>query len=212
MSQALACLVAALAALPAAAAAAESTTALEEVVVRASLLREQPLQAVPASVTVIDTETLRAAGEQHFEDVLALVPNLNWAGGTSRPRYFQIRGIGEREQYEGAPNPSVGFLIDDVDFCGIGMAGDAVRCLAGRGAARAAGHALRRERAGRASFRSAAPNPSRDAGLEPRSERGGLRHHLVRRRRDRARSSACRRRGASPCSNIGAMAFATTRS
>ena len=49
------------------------------------------------------------------------VPNLNWAGGTSRPRYFQIRGIGEREQYEGAPNPSVGFLIDDIDFSGIGM-------------------------------------------------------------------------------------------
>ncbi len=42
-------------------------------------------------------------------------------GGTSRPRYFQIRGIGEREQYEGAPNPSVGFLIDDIDFSGLGM-------------------------------------------------------------------------------------------
>ncbi|HMA10903.1 MAG TPA: TonB-dependent receptor plug domain-containing protein, partial [Steroidobacteraceae bacterium] len=42
-------------------------------------------------------------------------------GGTSRPRYFQIRGIGELEQYEGAPNPSVGFLIDDIDFSGIAM-------------------------------------------------------------------------------------------
>ena len=49
------------------------------------------------------------------------MPNLHWAGGTSRPRFFQIRGIGEREQYEGAPNPSVGFLIDDIDFSGIGM-------------------------------------------------------------------------------------------
>ena len=65
--------------------------------------------------------TLQDAGQQHFEDVLGLVPNLNWAGGTSRPRYFQIRGIGEREQYEGAPNPSVGFLIDDIDFSGLGM-------------------------------------------------------------------------------------------
>jgi iron complex outermembrane recepter protein len=61
-------------------------------------------------------------GQQQFEDVLAQVPNLNWAGGTSRPRFFQVRGIGELEQYEGAPNPSVGFLIDDVDFSGIGMA------------------------------------------------------------------------------------------
>ncbi len=93
---------------------------LEEVIVTATL-RAQSLVEVPASVTVLDSRTLQDAGQQHFEDVLALVPNLNWAGGTSRPRYFQIRGIGEREQYEGAPNPSVGFLIDDIDFSGIGM-------------------------------------------------------------------------------------------
>src|SRR6202163_2771548 len=65
--------------------------------------------------------TLRAAGVQHFEDVLGLIPNLNWAAGTSRPRFFQLRGIGEVEQYQGAPNPSVGFLIDDIDFSGVGM-------------------------------------------------------------------------------------------
>jgi outer membrane receptor protein involved in Fe transport len=65
---------------------------------------------------------LHDAGQQQFEDVLALVPNLNWAGDTSRPRYFQIRGIGELQQYQGAPNPSVGFLIDDIDFSGLGSA------------------------------------------------------------------------------------------
>ncbi len=94
---------------------------LEEVIVTATL-RPQSLLEVPSSVTVLDSRTLQDAGQQHFEDVLGLVPNLNWAGGTSRPRFFQIRGIGEREQYEGAPNPSVGFLIDDIDFSGIGMA------------------------------------------------------------------------------------------
>jgi len=93
---------------------------LEEVVVTATL-RQQALVDTPVSITVLDERTLRDAGRQHFEDVLAAVPNLNWAGGTSRPRFFQIRGIGEREQYEGAPNPSVGFLIDDIDFSGIGM-------------------------------------------------------------------------------------------
>ncbi len=94
--------------------------ALEEVIVTATF-RPQSLTDVPASVTVLDGKTLKDAGQQHFQDVLALVPNLSWAGGTSRPRYFQIRGIGEREQYEGAPNPSVGFLIDDIDFSGLGM-------------------------------------------------------------------------------------------
>jgi iron complex outermembrane recepter protein len=77
---------------------------------------------VPASVSVLNATTLREAGQEHLEDVLALIPNLNWAGDTSRPRYFQIRGIGELEQYQGAPNPSVGLLIDDIDFSGLGSA------------------------------------------------------------------------------------------
>ena len=93
---------------------------LQEIVVTASL-RPSSVAELPQSVTVIESETLRAAGVQHFEDVLNLVPDLNWAAGTSRPRFFQLRGIGEVEQYQGAPNPSVGFLIDDIDFSGVGM-------------------------------------------------------------------------------------------
>ena len=99
---------------------ASSGEALEEVVVTGTLRSQSWLEA-PASITVLDATTLKEAGQQHFQDVLDLTPNLNWAAGTSRPRYFQIRGIGEREQYEGAPNPSVGFLIDDIDFSGLGM-------------------------------------------------------------------------------------------
>ena len=99
----------------------DSSTQLEEIVVTATL-RAVPEDRLPGSVSVLDSATLRAAGQQNFEDVLALVPNLNWAGDTSLPRYFQIRGIGELQQYQGAPNPSVGFLIDDIDFSGLGMA------------------------------------------------------------------------------------------
>jgi len=93
---------------------------LEEIVISASL-RPTPLAEMAQSVTVLDRATLRAAGVQHFEDVLGLVPGLSWAAGTSRPRYFQLRGVGEIEQYQGAPNPSVGLLIDDIDFSGVGM-------------------------------------------------------------------------------------------
>src|SRR5271154_5361142 len=100
------------------ASAADDT--LEEIVVPASL-RSTSLANLPQSATVLDEDTLRSAGVQHFEDVLALIPNLNWASGTSLPRFFQLRGIGEVEQYQGAPNPSVGFLIDDIDFSGVGM-------------------------------------------------------------------------------------------
>ncbi|MEY2854962.1 MAG: hypothetical protein RL030_2094, partial [Pseudomonadota bacterium] len=91
---------------------------LDEVVVTASLTGAK-LDEMPASVTVLEARTLQEAGLAHFGDVLGQVPNLFFAGGTSRPRYFQLRGIGELEQYEGAPNPSVGFLIDDIDFSGI---------------------------------------------------------------------------------------------
>ena len=84
-------------------------------------LRDRELQQLPASATVLDAHTLEIAGVQHFQDVLGLVPNLNWSAGTSRPRFFQLRGIGELEQWQGAPNPSVGFLIDGIDFSGVGM-------------------------------------------------------------------------------------------
>ena len=97
-----------------------TASALEEVVITASL-RGSTLEDLPQSATVLDRSVLQSAGVQHFEDVLGLVPGLSWASGTSRPRYFQLRGIGETEQYQGAPNPSVGFLIDDIDFSGVGM-------------------------------------------------------------------------------------------
>jgi len=93
---------------------------LEEIVVTATL-HATSVAELPQSVTVLRVDTLRDAGVQHFEDVLGLIPDLNWAAGTSRPRFFQLRGIGEVEQYQGAPNPSVGFLIDDIDFSGVGM-------------------------------------------------------------------------------------------
>src|SRR5258707_9959537 len=104
-----------------AAKASDTGDKLDEIVVTATL-RSVSLEEMPGSVSVLTGAALRDAGQQHLEDVLALVPNLNWAGDTSRPRYFQVRGIGELQQYQGAPNPSVGFLIDDIDFSGLGSA------------------------------------------------------------------------------------------
>jgi len=99
-----------------------NTEQLSELTVSANLREDTNVREIATSVSVLDDETLSQAGTQHFQDVMGLVPNLNWSGSTSRPRYFQIRGIGERSQYEGAPNPSIGFIIDDIDFTGIGGA------------------------------------------------------------------------------------------
>ena len=98
---------------------AEAPQVLSPMRVRADF-RQADILDSSASVTVLDRTAIQDAGQQHFESLTQLVPNLNTAGGTSRARYFQIRGIGELEQYQGAPNPSVGFLIDDIDFSGVG--------------------------------------------------------------------------------------------
>lgn len=92
---------------------------LDEIVVTADL-RERAAADLSPSVTVVDGDTIDATTVQHFEELIAAIPNLNWSGDGNRARYLQIRGIGELEQYEGAPNPSVGFLVDDIDFSGIG--------------------------------------------------------------------------------------------
>ena len=84
--------------------------------------RQQSLAEVPVSVAVIDQQQIIDEGGQHFEEIINKVANLNFAGGTSRPKYFQIRGVGERSEYRGAPNSSVGFILDDIDMSGLGMA------------------------------------------------------------------------------------------
>ena len=143
----------------------------------------------PVSITVLNERTLQDAGRQHFEDVLAAVPNLNWAGGTSRPRFFQIRGIGEREQYEGAPNPSVGFLIDDIDFSGIGMPATLfdvgrIEVLRGPQGMRYGANAL----AGLIVMRG--QEPADELGFATEASYRRVRERIRRRRRDRTGRSA----------------------
>ena len=57
---------------------------LDEIIVTATL-RPVPLAELPGSVSVLTDATRRDAGQQQFEDVLALVPNLTWAGRCPRP-------------------------------------------------------------------------------------------------------------------------------
>ncbi|MDE0789198.1 MAG: TonB-dependent receptor [Woeseiaceae bacterium] len=92
---------------------------MDEIIVTADF-RGRPATEIPSSVMIMDAEFIKETAVQHFEELVNLVPNLNWSGDGNRARYFQIRGVGETSQYEGAPNPSIGFLIDDIDFSGIG--------------------------------------------------------------------------------------------
>ncbi|MEM6187315.1 TonB-dependent receptor [Shewanella vaxholmensis] len=98
----------------------DPSTEMEVMVVTADF-RSSSLEKMPSSITVIDSQKIQDESAQHFEDVLNSIANFNWSGGSSRPKYFQIRGVGEQEQYQGAPNSSVGYIIDDIDLSGIGM-------------------------------------------------------------------------------------------
>jgi iron complex outermembrane recepter protein len=82
---------------------------------------EVPEKELAGSVSIINQQDIQDRSLLSFQQTVTSIPGLQWAGGTSTPRFFQIRGIGEVEQYQGAPNPSVGVIIDNIDYSGIGV-------------------------------------------------------------------------------------------
>ncbi len=101
------------------AAHSQEDDSLAEIIVTADY-RGRPVSEMPASISILDAATISETAVQHFEELIGSLPNLNWSGDGHRARYIQIRGVGELAQYQGAPNPSVGFVVDDIDFSGIG--------------------------------------------------------------------------------------------
>ncbi len=95
--------------------AAENT--IEEIVVSADFRARSELDTV-GSISVMTEAAIKSRAAQHFEELANAIPNVNYASGSSRARFFQIRGIGERSQFVAPINPSVGFLVDNVDFSG----------------------------------------------------------------------------------------------
>ena len=69
---------------------------IDEIVVTADF-RERPLSELPASVSVLNDAFIEEVAVQHFEELVNVIPNLNWSGDGHRARYFQIRGVGELE-------------------------------------------------------------------------------------------------------------------
>ena len=101
------------------------TGSLEEVIVTAELLESNALR-LPNSVTVIDNALVEERNAQHLEDLLGLAPNVNFTTGASRGRFIQIRGIGERSEFQAPIINSVGLLVDGIDLTGIATAASAL--------------------------------------------------------------------------------------
>jgi outer membrane receptor protein involved in Fe transport len=131
---------------------------LEEVIVTSDFRKSQ-LKNIPTSISVIDSKVINQRNSRHLEELLALAPNVNFAAGASRGKYFQIRGVGERSQFVAPLNPSVGTYVDGIDFTGFGGAAtlldiDQVEVLRGSQGTRFGANAL----AGVINLKSADPS------------------------------------------------------
>ena len=86
---------------------------LEEVLVTAQR-REERLQTVPASVSVLEADDLEASRVQYSSDLIPYMPNLSIQPSLKQgyTTYF-MRGIGAADDTMSS-NPSIGFLVDGV--------------------------------------------------------------------------------------------------
>lgn len=160
-------------ALAAAGLQAQTAVPIEEIVVTADF-RSAGIDDIPASISVLDEQLIAEKNALHLEDILNNAPNVNLASGASRARFIQIRGIGERAQYGEPLNPSVGLLLDGVDFSGIGGAAmlydvEQVEVLMGPQGTRYGSNAL----AGLINVQSKAASATPAAGLQLQSENYG---------------------------------------
>lgn len=149
---------------------AQNASAVEEIIVTADF-RQGSLDSIPASIVVLDSALIQQKNALHLEDILLNAPNVNLSSGASRARFIQLRGIGETGQFTEPLNPSVGMLIDGVDFSGIGAAAmlydiEQVEILQGPQGTRYGSNAL----AGLINLRSKGPTDELQAGLQMQAE------------------------------------------
>jgi outer membrane receptor protein involved in Fe transport len=91
---------------------------LERIIVRGAL-SATPLSEMATSISVLNEQAIQERQAQHLEDLLNRAANVNFASGASRGRFVQIRGIGERSQFTDPINPSVGYLVDGINYSGL---------------------------------------------------------------------------------------------
>lgn len=82
-------------------------------------LSTTPLSEMASSIDVISVGDIEQRHAQHLDEILNRAANVNYATGASRGRFVQIRGIGERSQFVDPINPSVGYLVDGINYSGL---------------------------------------------------------------------------------------------
>jgi len=94
-----------------------------EVIEVTSNFRQVNLMKTQGSISVIGNNEIVDRNALHSEELLGGLANVNFSSGASRGNFVQIRGIGLRSQFVDSVNPSVGLLIDGINYSGLGGAG-----------------------------------------------------------------------------------------
>ena len=97
--------------------AAQNSNALETVIVTARL-RQEDVQTIPVSVSVVARERLDQTSTYNVQQMAQLVPSLNYVSPNPRNTAFTIRGLGSSvvavSQANDGLEPGVGFYVDGV--------------------------------------------------------------------------------------------------
>ncbi|WP_214000513.1 TonB-dependent receptor [Arsukibacterium sp.] len=100
----------------------QTAATIERITVQGDL-RQQSAGQLAGSLSVVTEQDLQRQSVQHLDELLNQFANINYSAGASRGRYIQVRGIGERSEFVDTINPSVGILIDGIDYSGLGISG-----------------------------------------------------------------------------------------
>ena len=92
---------------------------LEKILVTGDFQKES-IQTLSASASLFSDHEINQRGAKFLDEMLASAANVNFTSGASRGRYVQIRGVGLRSQFVDPINPSVGLVIDGINYSGLG--------------------------------------------------------------------------------------------
>ncbi|KJY94688.1 TonB-dependent receptor [Pseudoalteromonas ruthenica] len=94
---------------------------IEKIIVTGDFKNES-IQELSASASLFSEADIASREAKYLDELLNQAANVNFTAGASRGKFVQIRGIGLRSQFVDPVNPSVGVVIDGINYSGLGGA------------------------------------------------------------------------------------------